>query len=150
METTHFLRLDGRTWQRILYNCPQQSFWSDDGTTFSKSFAGFVLMFFEKTTSLLNGSVSVAYPVHTVLLNFIHTYKWWPVQSGQTLVAFLTVECIAKQQGDYNELADKRVFLWILFVCSNWNARKDFCDTSYWWKRVEIESPAQNHVSISI
>lgn len=53
----------------------------------------------------------LAFPVHTVLLNFYDTYKRWLVRGNYTSVAFLLFSCAAEQQGGNNALIRMEEFL---------------------------------------
>lgn len=56
-------------------------------------------MFSNKIASSLKGSTLAACPVHVILLNFSNALKRWLVQLGHILVAFLSIQCFAEQQG---------------------------------------------------
>lgn len=108
--------MESRTWQRILRNVLQQVFCNNGSTTFPKSFTAFVQVFSDLIVFSLKCSALVAHPVHDVLLNFSYAYKWWLVQSGQSLMAFLPFECATKQQGERNELAEIKKSLYVYFL----------------------------------
>lgn len=65
----------------------------------------FVQIFSVKTSSSLEDSALVTYPIHAVLLSFRDVYKKWLVQSGHILVAILSVVYAVKQQGGIRKLA---------------------------------------------
>lgn len=82
-----------------------------ESTTFSKSLANFVQIFFDISVSPLKNSALVACSVSAVLLNFGNAYGWWLVENRHTSVTLLQVVCAAEQQGGSNKLAETKEFL---------------------------------------
>lgn len=83
-------------------------FWNGKSKIFSILFAGFVHIFFDKTALLLQGSAQIACLVHAALLSFSNAYKWWLVQRGHKLAAFLRVVYAKEKQVGDNRLAGRK------------------------------------------
>lgn len=97
--------MKGRTWQRVLRNWSQQVSWNGDTEAFLNSLQDIGQMFYDKTASSLRDSSLVAYPVHSVLIDFSEAYKQWLVRSRHNLVAFHPVKWAVKHQISNIELA---------------------------------------------
>lgn len=69
-------------------------FWDDASESFLELFLGFIRIFFNKTATSQRGSALEAYPVHSFLLHFSNSDKRWLVQSGHSLVAYLSLEFV--------------------------------------------------------
>lgn len=82
---------------------------------FPKSFATYIQLFSDKNASSLKVPAQVAYPAHAWLFSFSNEYKQWLEQSGHSLVAFLPIEYVDKQQCANNDLAEMEEFLYRYF-----------------------------------
>lgn len=79
-ETGHLSKLESINGPKTFRNDSQQVFRNDDSTAFLILFSGIVKIIFDKTVSSQNGSVLIAYMVHSVALRFSDANKQWLAQ----------------------------------------------------------------------
>lgn len=96
-------------------NGAQIVLWNEDRTAHPTSFARFFHLISNKTALYIKSSALEAFLVHTVLLNLKVSYKRSLVQSGHTLMNFLTGESAVKLQGVKNELTEIKEYLFGYF-----------------------------------
>lgn len=98
MDTSLIRTLNGIVHQRVLRASADQVLSNKDSLDLPNSFVGSVRIFSDRIMTILKSYALVVYPVHVVLLNFVKDYKTWQIQSGHSLVKFLSVET-GKSQG---------------------------------------------------
>lgn len=89
----------------VTYSANKNVTWNENSQNIEKSFVGFLHIFSDKTTTTLESSALVEYPLRAELLFFSNQFRRWLIQSGLTLIGFcpLCFSCseIEEENGEH-------------------------------------------------